>query len=54
MPEAESRGFFYKGIYDGTEGYDGHVIIEAGRTSDAIFLNNYISSNVYMVTGEVA
>jgi len=40
-----------KGVYDGTSGYDGHVIIDAGRTSDAVFLNHYISSNVYLVNG---
>jgi len=40
-----------KGVFDGTSGYDGHVIIDAGRTSDAVFLNHYISSNVYLVNG---
>lgn len=40
-----------KGIFDNTSGYDGHVIIDAGRTTDAIFLNHYLNSNVYIASG---
>lgn len=39
------------GVFDNTPGYDGHVIIDAGRTSDAVYLNHYIESNVYVATG---
>lgn len=40
-----------KGVQDGSSGYDGHIIIDAANTAKAVYLNHYLSANVYLATG---